>query len=358
MNVRLRESENETQFVELFFDTEELEVIGVGVGKLVGGILEGEGKNVDFRTFDILGEIGIRAFNFDSGFFTGNNLSRVFNPVEDAVSNFLDDIIDGNGGAGILKTTAAMITGGGGKQRTVGGEEGEADKSKFLNERNESMKDLLIEGFTDTTAEVGEGCLTWDAIATNTGETAVVVAAQRIAQDKAEIANKSNSIQITEQIEKEKRNGIIAGTTENGIGIGCNGTYEREINGGSDKLRQAALNGSIVVDLNKFLFELVMGKPTSFFFGKWFRVSDLDERVDFAELSDKIGNREAGGLAHLKTPRVSREKIRPTKRLPGNPFLFVNANHPTSTNPIQTNASDSSISTNTGGAAFWSFSCA
>jgi hypothetical protein len=50
--------------------------------------------------------------------------------------------------------------------------------------------------------------------------------------------------------------------------------------------------------------------------------SELDGRIDFAELPDKIADRELGESAHLKAPWVSREDLRQSKTLSGNPFLF------------------------------------
>ena len=124
----------------------------------------------------------------------------------------------------------------------------------------------------------------------------------RIPKDKAEVLEGSNSFQITKQIEQKKRNGIIARASEDGISIGGNGANEGEIDDGSDQLRDAAADGTIVVDVDEFLSRFVMRKPESLFFGKWFTVTAVDERIDFPELSDIITNREAGGFAHLKAP--------------------------------------------------------
>ena len=358
MNVRLRESENKAKFVELLFDTEESKVVDIGGRGLFGGVLQRKGKQRDFGAPDILGKIGIGTFHLHLRLFFRNYPGRILNPVKNTVMDFLHDIIDGNRSTGILETGAAMIASRGGEQRAVGGEEVEANETEFFDERNQSVKNLLIEGFADTTAEVGEGGLTGDAIAANANEAAVLIAAQRIAQDKTEILDGSNSIEITEQIEKEERNGIIAGSAKNGISISGNGTDKREVNGGGDQLRGATLGGSIVVDMDEFLSELVMGKPAGLFLGKWFTVPVVDKRIDFPELSDNIGNCEANEFAHVKSSGASRENLPPSKTLPGSPFLLINANHPTSTNPIQTNASDSSISTNTGGVALRSFSWA
>jgi hypothetical protein len=290
--------------------------------------------------------------------FPWNDSGGVFKPVENTVVNLLHDVIDSNGGAGILETMAAMIASGGRKQGSIGSQDVEAQQSQLLNERNQDVKDLLIQRFSNTNTEVGKSSLAWDTIFSNACPTPIVLTPRGVPKNQAEALDGSNSFEITEQVEKEKRNGIIASSSEDGISIGSNGTDKREINDGSNELRDATTNGTVVVDVYKLLAKLVMGKPASLFFGKGFTVTAVDERIDIPELSDKIANSKAGGFAHLKAPRVSREDLRPSKRLPGNPFLLVNANHPAFTNPIQTNASDSSISTNTGGAAVRSLSCA
>jgi hypothetical protein len=218
------------------------------------------------------------------------------------------------------------------------------------------MKDLLVAGFSDTTVEVGEGGLTGDGIIANAGEAAEVSTAEGIVQNMAKILDGSHSFEVAKQVEKEKGDRIVAGAPEDGIGSGCNGADEGEIDNGSDQLRDAAANGAVVIDLDEVLSKFVMGKPAGLFLGKGIRVTAVDERIDFAELSDKIANREAGGFAHLKGPGVSREKLPPSKQLPGTPFLFVHTHH--SIAPNQTKASDCSVSTNAGGSALRSFSCA
>lgn len=82
----------------------------------------------------------------------------------------------------------------------------------------------------------------------------------------------------------------------------------------------------------------------------------VDKRIDFTKLSDNIADCEANVFAHLKVSGVSREWLRPSKHLPGTPFSFLN----TQNSPllIQTKASVSSLSTNTGGTALRSLACA
>jgi len=218
------------------------------------------------------------------------------------------------------------------------------------------MKDLLIQGFADMNTEVGEGSLAWDAIPLKSCPTPIVLTPRGIVKDQAKVFDGSDSIKITKQIEKEKRNGIVASSSEDGIGICYNGANEREINDGSYELTDAATNGTVVVYVDEFLPKFVMGKPAGLFFGKWFEVTAVDERIDFPELFDNISNCEAGGFAHLKAPRVSRERVPPSNDLPGNPFLLVNTSH--CTPQIQTKASVPSLSTNAGSTAVRSLSCA
>jgi hypothetical protein len=271
--------------------------------------------------------------------------------------NLLHDVIGGNGSAGILETMAAMIPGCGREQGAIGSQDVEAQKPQLFNQRNQGMKDLLIQGLSDANTKVGESGLTGDAVLTNACQTAIALSSFGIVKNQAEVLDGSDSIEIAEQIEKENRDGIVAGTAEDGIGDCGNRADERKIDNRGNQLRDAATNGTIVVDMDKFLAKFVMRKPTGLFLGKWFTVPSVDKRIDFPELSDNIANCEPNEFVHLKDPGVSREVLPPSKTLPGNPFLLVNANHSTFPDHIQTNASDSSLSTNTGGTALRSFSC-
>jgi len=359
VNVRLRESESKTKFAELLFDPEEAKVIGVDSREFLRGVLQSEGENRDLGAFDVFQETGIGAFDLHPRLFPRNDSGRVFKPVKNTVVDLLHDVIDRNGSAGILETTTAMIAGRGRKQSAIGGEDVEAQKPQLFNNRNQGMKDLLVESFTDTNAEVGEGSLAGDAVFANTCQPAVVLSPLGIVKDMAEVLDGPDSIEIAKQIEKEKRNGIIARPAEDRIGISNYGADEREIDDGSDQLRDASANGAVVVDMDEFLAKFVVRKPASLFLGKRLTVTAVDNRIDLAELSDKIADSKAGGFAHLRTPGVSREKVPPSNDLPGSPFLLVvNLNHPTSSNPFQTKASDSSLSTNAGSTALRSFSCA
>ena len=123
------------------------------------------------------GELGFGHSIFTRDSFPGMLLAGILQPVKNAVVDLLHDVIDGGGRAGILETTAATIAGRGGKQSAVGGEDVEAQKYEFLDKRNQSMKDLLISGFSNATVEEGEGGLAREAIIANAGETAEVLAA-------------------------------------------------------------------------------------------------------------------------------------------------------------------------------------
>ena len=142
MDVRLRESEDQSELFEMFFDTEESEVVGVDDGKLLGSVLQGEGKNIDFGTSDIFREIGIGTFCGHAGFFPGNYSGWILKPVKDTVMDFLHDVVDGNRSAGIPETTATVVTGSGGKQGAICGQDVETQQSQFLYERNQGMKEI------------------------------------------------------------------------------------------------------------------------------------------------------------------------------------------------------------------------
>jgi len=330
VNIRLRESENETELGKRLFNTEEAKVIGVEGGEFFRGILQSEGENGHLGAFDIFGEIGTGAFHLHPRLLSRNDSGGILQPVKNTVVNFLHDIVDGNRSTGILETMTAVIAGSGRKQRSVGSQDVETQKPQLFDNRNQGMKDLLIESFADAAAEVGECRFTGDAIVANAGEAAVFFAAQGIAQNETKIFDGTDSIQVAKQIEKKERNGIVAGAAEDRIGIGRNRADKREINDGSNQLRHAAANGTVVVDMNEFFSEFIVGKPTALFLGKRFTVTAVNERIDIPELSDNIGNCEASPIAHVKSSGVSREALRPSNTLPGSPFLLVQFNPSTS----------------------------
>jgi hypothetical protein len=287
-------------------------------------MFEGKRKHFDFRPFDVFRKIGTGAFNAYPGLLAWNNAGRIFDSVEDTVSDFLNDVVDGNGSAGILKTMAAMIAGGGRKESAVDGQNVEADKAAFLNDGNNGMMDCLISGFTEPFTEVGEGCLARNAIRADAGKAAVNLSTDGIAQDKAKIFDGSRAFKTTKEIEKKDRDGIVAGAAEDRISDGGNRAYEGKINCGTNQLSNAAWNGSVVVDGGKFSYELVMGKPTSLFLGKKSSIATVDKFVAFEQLFDKMSCSDSNIFDHVKTQGVSRECVPSSKQLPGSPFLLVN----------------------------------
>jgi hypothetical protein len=80
-------------------------------------------------------------------------------------------------------------------------------------------------------------------------------------------------------------------------------------------LREAAADGSVVVDIDKLRMELIAGEPTGFFLGKRFGVGPVDSGIDFLEFCDYSVNRELGEIDHLGISRVSREDLQPSKTL-------------------------------------------
>ena len=356
MNVRLRESEDKSKFSELFFDTEEAKVISVDGGEFIGSMFQSERKHLDFWAFDVLREVGTRTFNADPGLFSWNDAGRIFNSIENAVSDFLHDVIDGNRGTGILETMAAMVASIGRKERAVGRQDVETDDACLFSNGNQGVKDFLIQGFAETFMKVGEGCFTGNRIKANAGKTSIKLSAKRISQDEAEILDGSNSLQAAKQIEKKERDGIIARAAEDGISNSGNGADEGEIYSRTNQLSDAAGNGTVVVDRNGFLPEFVMGKPTSLFLGEGFDITAIDKFIAFKKLFDKMASSEANVIAHFETPGVSRECEPASKQLPGSPFLLVKTSPATPPNQIK--ASCSSSSTKTGTTALRSCACA
>jgi hypothetical protein len=355
VNIRLRESENKAKIGELLFDTEEAKVIRVDGGEIIGSMFQREREHFDLGAFDVVREIGARTFNAHPRLFSWNKAGRVFNAIEDSVSDFLNDIVDGDGSAGILETMAAMITSCGRKESAISGQHVKADKACFFGNGNQGMKEFLITGFAEAFTEVGEGSLARDAIKGDTGQASEDLSAKGIMQDLAEVFDGTAFFETAKQIEKKERNRIIARTAEDGIGNSGNGADEGEINSRTNQLSDASRNGAVVIDGDRFFPEFVMGEPTSFFLGEGFDITAIDKFVAFEKLFDKMSGSDANVFAHVKIQGVSRECERPSKQLPGSPFYFSQSTFP---HYIQTKASESSISTKAGGAALRRLSCA
>jgi len=144
MNIRLSKSENQTKLVQRLLDAKEFEVIAVEGGEFFRGVFEGEGKDRDFRMFDVLGKVGIGAFGSDAAFFAEDNLSGILDPVEHAVTHLLHDIVDVDRGTGVVEVTATPITSGGGKQGAIGGLDVVAEEAELLDQGNEGMDHVMF----------------------------------------------------------------------------------------------------------------------------------------------------------------------------------------------------------------------
>jgi hypothetical protein len=163
-------------------------------------------------------------------------------------------------------------------------------------------------------------------------------------------------VEITAEVQNEKRDRVVARGAEDGIGVGGNGPDEREIDERNDELSEAAANGSVVVDIWKLGMELIPREPAEFFLGKRFGVSPVDSGIDFLELCDYIVNRELGEINHQGISWVSREGIPPSNTLSGNPFLFSCQDTSTDSLPVYSTVSSSSRSMKVGDSALRSCS--
>lgn len=82
--------------------------------------------------------------------------------------------------------------------------------------------------------------LAGNPISPNCCQMALVASTLRIPKGKAEVFDRLNPFEITERVEEKNRNGVIAGFSEDGIGIGGNGADEGEMNGCSSKARHSS----------------------------------------------------------------------------------------------------------------------
>jgi hypothetical protein len=212
MNIGLAESQDEAEFHQRVFDAEELEVVVVGGRELFGSVFEDEGKNCNHRALDVLLEAQIRAFGTDAAFLSGNDLGGILDPVEDAVMDFLNDIVDGDGGAGVVKLAAAAVTGGGRKQGSVGGLDVVAEETEFLHQSNEGIEDLLVTTLSHTGTEIREGGAARYGHIPYSGMSSIGLTEDGIAQDRAEVFDVGDIFEIWGEVENKQRDGIVTGS--------------------------------------------------------------------------------------------------------------------------------------------------
>jgi len=132
VDVGFRKPKHEAKAAERLFDSEELKVVAVDCGKLVGSSLQAEREDIDLRSLDVLREVRIGAFDGHAGFSSGHDSGGLLDPVEDTVVDLLRDIIDGDRSTGIAETAAAMVAGSRRKQGAVGSEDVEAHKPELF----------------------------------------------------------------------------------------------------------------------------------------------------------------------------------------------------------------------------------
>jgi len=130
-------------------------------------------------------------------------------------------------------------------------------------------------------------------------------------------------VEIAAEVKNEQRDGIVTRGAEDGIGVGGGGADERKIDNGSNQLREAAADGSVVIDMDKLRMELITGEPAGFFLGKRFGVGAVDSGIDFLELCDHIINREPGEIYHLgSSPGFLERTYRQVRRSLETRFYF------------------------------------
>lgn len=114
--------------------------------------------------------------------------------------DLLSDIVDGDRGAGIAETAAAAVAGSRRKQGAVGSKDVEGYKPELFDQRDQSVKDLLMATFAEAGVEVREGSLARDAVLPKASRALVVLSAFGIAQDRAEMLDVRNPVEITKQV--------------------------------------------------------------------------------------------------------------------------------------------------------------
>jgi hypothetical protein len=289
LHIGIWKVQGQAQGSESILDAEELQVIGVQNGRLLGSRLQSKCKDVDKGALNVFREVRVRAFDGDVTGFTGNHLGRILDPVEDPIANLLDDVVDADGGARIVETGTAMVTSRRREQGAISGQDAKGQQAELFYQGDQGVKNLQVAGLAEAVAEVGEGSLAGNPWLVQTSHGTVELAALGIVYDTAEGLDIEVAFEKTAQVEKEKGDGIIAAAALNGVSIGHDGADEREIDERDNELGETAADGTVIMDFGVLGLEAIEGNPSGFLLGERPGMGQLDGRIDFLEFPGNIG---------------------------------------------------------------------
>jgi len=158
---------------------------------------------------------------------------RIVQSIEDPAADIFANADEFDAVTFFFEPGAALVSGVGGKEGSIGGDDLVGDESEQLGDLHQYMKDPVVKFLPQSVLEVGEGGLAGD-IKTDTGVKTVMFSPFPIPKDLHEGFHVGVFFEVSEEIQKKHTYGII-GASGAGISISDQGTDERKVNEGGHK---------------------------------------------------------------------------------------------------------------------------
>jgi len=200
------------------------------------GLPQAEGKDLHLGAgyFGMIGKSLGGAFNLYPHVFEERFPVRIVQPIEHPSADIVDNADELDAVAVSLEPGAALVSGVGGKEGSIGGDDLVGDESEQLGDLHQDVKDSVVKLLPQTFLEVGEGGLAGDIFKVDPSVKAVMSSPFPIPKDLREGFHVGVFFKVAEKIEKKKADGII-GDSGYGISMSDQGTDEGEVYQGGYK---------------------------------------------------------------------------------------------------------------------------
>jgi len=131
---------------------------------------QSEGKQFDFRFFDIIGESVTGTLGIDADFGSQVLFGHVVESIKNPVFYFTDDIFNRNAGALVTKVGTPLVSCPGRVKRAVVGEDFKGDHLQLVEDIDQDVKDFIIAEGAYPAFKIGESGLTGDIVWANACE--------------------------------------------------------------------------------------------------------------------------------------------------------------------------------------------
>ena len=183
---------------------------------------------------------------------------RIVHPIEDPAADIFDNADEFDAVTFFFEPGAALVSGVGGKEGSIGGYDLVGEESEQLGDLHQDVKDPVVKFLPQSLFEVGEGGLAGDILRIDPSVKTVMFPPFPIPKDLHEGFHVGVFFEVAAEIEKKKTYGII-GDSGYGISMGDQGTDEGKIYQGGYKPGQSSFDSSAIVDADIPPFINILG---------------------------------------------------------------------------------------------------